>query len=264
MQDTGRYLLKHCILFLNLLIVFAGAVAIGLGLWIALDEETFISFTKINELDRLDPSVVQLASYILVAGGGAAFLFGFLAITAVSLENNCLLSFYIAIITVAFALQITTATVGFIFKEKWERHIVKEIKQEIYSEFDGKKNSNNTFTRILNSFQIMFECCGVNNYTDYEKTTKWDKWMLNTSFVMRIPPSCCRDRKFAEDCLLFPTAKNSFIKQGCKAAVSELLTRYHGILIGMSVTIFCLEFLSVILSLAFLGIIVSKQYDLDH
>lgn len=264
MQDTGRYLLKNCILFLNLLIVFAGAVAIGLGLWIALDEETFISFTKIDELERLEPSIVQLAAYILVAGGGAALIFGFLAITAVSLENNCLLSFYIAIITLAFSLQVTTATVGFIFKENWERHIVREIRQEIITEFDGKLNSNNTFTRILNSFQIMFECCGVNNYTDYEKTTKWDKWMLNTSFVMRIPPSCCRNRKAVEDCLLYPTAKNSYIKKGCKVAVADLLTRYHGILIGMSITIFSLEFFSIVLSLAFLGIIVSKKYDLDH
>ncbi|XP_014784185.1 tetraspanin-18 [Octopus bimaculoides] len=262
MHDRVHYLLKRFIIFFNLLIAFSGAISIGLGLWIILDDVSSLAFTKVNELQRLEPSIVELGAYVVIAGGCAAFMFGFLAILSVCSESKCCLTFYIAVIASALTLQVSSATMGFMFKDKWQNHLENEVLQEISSSFDGKVNSNNTFTQILNSFQITFECCGVNNYTDFERANLWTKNYNGTTTI--IPLSCCRDRRITTDCLTSPNGKNSYIEKGCKQTITDLVTRYHGVLIAVSLTILVLECLSLYFSLTFLGIIVSKEYELDH
>uniref|UniRef100_A0A0L8G4V2 Tetraspanin n=1 Tax=Octopus bimaculoides TaxID=37653 RepID=A0A0L8G4V2_OCTBM len=72
---------------------FSGAISIGLGLWIILDDVSSLAFTKVNELQRLEPSIVELGAYVVIAGGCAAFMFGFLAILSVCSESKCCLTF---------------------------------------------------------------------------------------------------------------------------------------------------------------------------
>ncbi|GAB1606517.1 tetraspanin-18 [Argonauta hians] len=262
MYDRTYTLLRRFIIVFNVLIVFTGIIGIGLGLWILLDDETLIAFTKVTELEDLEPSVVELGAYVIIAGSCTAFVFGFIAIFSVYSESKCCLTFYIALIATALTLQVSSATMGFIFKKKWQTHLESQVLQLIASDFDGKINSNNSFTDILNAFQTTFECCGINNFTDFDKAIVWKKNFNGESPL--IPASCCRNRHLPEECWKTPNASNSFIEKDCKETISDLLKRYEGVLISMSLTILALECMSLYLSLTFLGIVVSKEYELDH
>ena len=52
--------------------------------------------------------------------------------------------------------------------------IVDEINKDQYVQ-DGAADppTYTTFGAAMNQFQWKFDCCGVNNYTDYESSEKW-------------------------------------------------------------------------------------------
>lgn len=69
-----------------------GLVAAGLGIWIAMDDPSFMHFTHLDEIELFDTSYVKTGSYIIVAGGFGVALFGILGIVAAATESMILLA----------------------------------------------------------------------------------------------------------------------------------------------------------------------------
>ena len=69
-----------------------GIVAAGLGIWITLDDPSFMHFTHLDELELFDTSYVKTSSYVIIAGGFAMSLFGVLGIVAAATGSLILLA----------------------------------------------------------------------------------------------------------------------------------------------------------------------------
>jgi hypothetical protein len=63
-----------------------------LGIWIALDDPSFMHFTHLDEIELFNTSYVKMSSYLIIAGGFGTAMFGILGIVAAATESMKLLA----------------------------------------------------------------------------------------------------------------------------------------------------------------------------
>ncbi|KAK3088564.1 hypothetical protein FSP39_020686, partial [Pinctada imbricata] len=200
-----------------------GAVAIGLGIWVAVDDPTFVALTHMDELSVIDQSYVLNGAYVIMAGGAAIFIFGLMGIIAACSANACLLG-------------------------TWEKHLDQAIENKLKEEYNGLWNSENSFTKHFDNIQK--SCCGFQNSSDFELTTNWNK-TLDDGNTAVVPLACCKLKNSTSvgndtssaaqriDCQASPTDENSF-SMGCKEKIEDVFEKYQAIIIGVTVTlVFC-------------------------
>ncbi|KAL5013125.1 hypothetical protein ScPMuIL_007395 [Solemya velum] len=238
-----------------------GAVAIGLGIWIVVDDPSFLELAKLNQLDDAGRSVVENGAYVIITGGCAVLLFGILGIVGATLENACLIGTYVALIAVILSLEVAAAVLGIVFKQEWERSLETLVQDNIKDKYDEK--SSDTFTVALNTFHQQFQCCGFLNSSDFNYAVKWNKTLANGTEVS-VPSSCCKALNETHQvlCTLTPASSNSYTT-GCKEALEDLFLRYQGVIIGVGIAIVAGELCLLVLALCLICNVVSNKYSLD-
>ena len=131
--------------------------------------------------------------------------------------------------TVAFALQIALLALYLNRGTYFEDHVEGWLRVSM----DNYRKDNGS---AWESFQREFECCGINNYTDW------------CSFAGRIPSSCCKPE--SPNCDLLSNGTDHIFDAGCKtAALSQIEDRLTGLLcLGEGLVL--LKFLCFILEMA--------------
>eukprot|EP00094_Tigriopus_californicus_P012587 TCALIF_12170-PB protein Name:"Similar to TSPAN18 Tetraspanin-18 (Homo sapiens)" AED:0.38 eAED:0.38 QI:0/0.5/0.4/0.8/1/1/5/0/238 len=122
----------------------------------------------------------------------------------------------------------------------------------------------NAVSLAWNFVMAEFQCCGVDNYTDFQRS----RTFLDTrSSHQMLPPACCilNQEQYPpyfepedSNCLTAPTSYNSFFLKGC---YDKLFTRILAHLNPVLITIICLvtlELLAIIFALC-----LSKAVDRD-
>lgn len=125
-----------------------------------------ISFPK--EADELKdaPYLFELGVAILALG---AFIFalswmGWCGACCTSC-CKCLLVLFAVILLVMIAAEITAGTMFLVKDSPLHENLKSELKKKITEEYDEK--SNNAFSAIVILANNIFDCCGVDGYTDF-------------------------------------------------------------------------------------------------
>jgi hypothetical protein len=131
----------------------------------------------------------------------------------------------------------------YVLDKKFEVEFRKTVKEQIQKMYQGEVQDKNALTVALDTFQVYFECCGIDNYSDFENALNWNK-KLPDSKTASSPIACC---KFTEEqrksvlkgqfpqlndysCASNPTSSNSNYKVGC---FTELNKHYNKILFAL-------------------------------
>ncbi|MCJ8746684.1 hypothetical protein PDJAM_G00144570 [Pangasius djambal] len=162
-----------------------GAAIFGLGIYM---NTTFKYSSLLPSLSVLNMASVFFAIGIFVT------CVSFLGFLGALKENRCLLISFFILLFLLMLAELTVACLLLLYEKNIDNFIEKELKDSLkQSSTEGEKNSTIDWDYI----QKTFECCGVNNYTDWEPS---------------VPDSCCKS----------PPCKD-YRDQGCYKKLKEWL-----------------------------------------
>nr|WP_171492036.1 tetraspanin family protein [Acinetobacter baumannii] len=199
-------IIKYLTFFFNFLFVIFGIIFIVIG---SLCLAGVKNFEKIGA--KLHPLII-----LLIVLGCFILMLSFFGCCGAIKENYCMLMTFSTIIFLIFIIEIGVGIAAYVFRDKLAENI-KEAAEEDMQNYGKEK----TATDFWDDVQKQFDCCGVENYTDWENVFK-----NNT-----LPSSCCDEKNGETNCTTQPPIH--FHEKGCFDALKEHFMQYS-LKIGIS------------------------------
>ncbi|XP_014794522.1 PREDICTED: tetraspanin-1 [Calidris pugnax] len=222
--------IKVMMILFNLAIFLSGGTLMGVGIWVAVDDQSFVKI-----FGTLSSSVLQVVhvGYFLIAIGAILLVIGFLGCYGAQKESKCLLIMFFSVVLIIFIAEIAAAVVALVYTglaETLLTAVVTPLLQEKY----GQEES---FTRIWNTTMKEVKCCGLNNYTDFTNST----WYKENQVY---PDACC---KFELPCNATGAAEADV--PGCFDQILDEIKTNAGVVGGVAAGIAALEIAAMAVSM---------------
>uniref|UniRef100_A0A8C5M7B1 Tetraspanin-3 n=1 Tax=Leptobrachium leishanense TaxID=445787 RepID=A0A8C5M7B1_9ANUR len=120
---------------------------------------------------------------------------------------------FVLILLLVFATEVVVVVLGYIYRAKVEDEVDKSI-SNVFQQYDGV--NPDSASRAIDYVQRQLRCCGIHNFSDWEKTPWFIKAKNNS-----VPLSCCRVN--ALNCTGSMTRPGDLYSEGCEALVVEKL-----------------------------------------
>lgn len=251
--DCGTSVAKYLLCLFNFVFFVAGAVVLGVGIWIASDRHSFIAFTRLIENEEIraqfqqftQPTVIEQAAYILIAAGAFMFIVSFLGYCGALRESRCLLTCYGVFLIIILLMEITAGSLAAAYKNEAERETRGFLKSSINKYYAAKEKD--AVTVMWDYIMASMKCCGVDSYEDFRESKKW------TEGNKTVPEACCVlegniakfEPKF-KNCPHKPSDTNSYWQKGCYTAFVELIVENINIVIGIGIGLGLVQLLGII------------------
>ncbi|KAF5899119.1 leukocyte surface antigen CD53-like, partial [Clarias magur] len=157
--------LKYTMCAVNFIFFLCGAAIFGLGIYMSTTSKYLPLFPSF--------SVVNLASALFVIGIFVTCV-SFLGFLGALKENRCLLMSFFSLLFLLMLAELTVACLLLLYENEIDSFIQNELMTSLKETMTG--DIKNTTTIDWSIIQKTFQCCGVNNATD---------WKGN------VPDSCC-------------------------------------------------------------------------
>ncbi|NXN26581.1 TSN1 protein, partial [Nycticryphes semicollaris] len=217
--------IKVMMILFNLAIFLSGGTLMGVGIWVTVDDQSFVDI-----FGTLSSSVLQVVhvGYFLIAIGAILLVIGFLGCYGAQRDSKCLLMMFFSVVLIIFIAEIAAAVVALVYTglaETLLTAVVTPLLQEKYGQ-------DESFTKIWNATMKEVKCCGLNNYTDFTNST----WYMKHN----VYPDACSPgirellpltHPFLRGCLL----------QGCFDQILEEIKTNGGVVGGVAAGIAALE-----------------------
>lgn len=254
----GVTIVKYILFAVNFIFFILGCLAVGLGITAIVKNSALEVLTQFGDADNYEvTSLLRTGAVLLIVGGVFAIILGFLGCCGAMKDSKIMLQIYSGIIVVVLILELAATIVGIVFTSDVTSKLKPILKERIDVSFDGLINSGDVFTFGVNFAQVKFQCCGVDNYTDFNGAVKWNRTLSDGTAV--IPPTCCKLEKPDEyydnpsaavfqdpDCQKSPTNTNSNWHKGCYQSVYDYGKSNAAIVIGVGITIVIVEILCIV------------------
>uniref|UniRef100_A0A6I8NEY6 Tetraspanin n=1 Tax=Ornithorhynchus anatinus TaxID=9258 RepID=A0A6I8NEY6_ORNAN len=138
--------------------------------------------------------------------------------------------------------------------------MLKLIKSSFYANYmDTLKGYNGTVdhrSEAVNTIQRTLQCCGVNNFTDWNNTAYFKE--------KGIPQSCCTDPEKCSESDLKDISKipNKVYHEGCLSKVTTVIESKMGIVAGISFGVACFQLIGIFLACCLSRSITNNQYEM--
>ncbi|XP_063066767.1 tetraspanin-1-like [Engraulis encrasicolus] len=180
-------LLKIIMFIFNGAIFAVGAAILGVGIWVTVDAASLLDF--LEHIEDAPPELAQLGSdeYLLIGLGSVLTFIGFLGCCGAIRESRCMLLTFFIVILLIFIAELAGAVVLLVFQpvvEKLLEDIGEKVGVSIEQHYGGPDDE--AFTTFWNTTMDTLECCGYNNYTDFDGSPH----VTMTHFY---PIECCKE-----------------------------------------------------------------------
>ncbi|XP_032784628.1 CD151 antigen [Daphnia magna] len=250
--DCGATVVKYVLCLFNFALFWAGAAVLGVGIWLAADQNSFLTLIKFTQAENVQnlvqPAVITQSAYLLIAAGAFIFIVSFLGYCGAVKESRVLLGLYGAFVLVIVALEITAGSLAATYQQEAEKEI-KSYMMTALKEYYSTQQEADALTTSWNLMQGQLSCCGVNNFTDFVGTP----WMKNQTAGHLLPVSCCKLRGKLIDfqpedplCMKSPTDGNSYRMKGCYSRIMEYFHSHMEIVIGVGVGLGVTQILGIV------------------
>ncbi|XP_053155879.1 tetraspanin-16 [Hemicordylus capensis] len=216
--------LKTMMFVFNGVIFLGGVAVLSIGIWVKVDGGSFVKI-----LGAAAPHLMQLINvgYLCIAVGTFLLLVGFMGCWGAMKESKCLLLMFFGIVLILFIAEVAGAvvvlafsSVADIFVDHLKSWALKTLKQDY-----GKQDD---ITAIWNTTMKELQCCGFNNYTDFDNSYFYQAHK-------NYPPFCCPESQECQGAAIDPS------KQGCLRQFEVFLSSKGKIVGGVSLGIGVLE-----------------------
>ncbi|XP_078265396.1 tetraspanin 36 [Rhinoraja longicauda] len=171
-MDCGVVTSKTLLIFISFIFWAAGAVLTYVGVTLL---STFKNYSHFFQ-DRY----TVLPAMIIIGIALVMFLIGIIGCCATLKDSRCGLGLFLFILLIIFAAEVSAFVLGFIYR----RQVHDGVDKSMMAVFD-KYNGENAESRAVDYLQIQMTCCGILNYTYWEKNV----WFKTNK---TLPISCCK------------------------------------------------------------------------
>lgn len=244
---------KYFLFLLNFLFFLCGAVIMGFGLWLLLDNQSFIVVLN-------DSTAVKLVCYLLIGVGAFSMLLGFLGCLGAIYEVRCLLGLYFTCLLLILLAQITAGALIYFQKEALHEETSKVISRVL----SGYPGNNSSIEQAWDFIQRTMECCGWSGRQDWSGNAV----IVNSSLLLF--PCSCQNASLAASLATANASDSGFCEAqtpdwpvyetGCGASVERWLFTNIGVVLGVCVGVAVIELLGMILSICLCKNIHTEDY----
>uniref|UniRef100_A0A8B9HBX5 CD82 molecule b n=1 Tax=Astyanax mexicanus TaxID=7994 RepID=A0A8B9HBX5_ASTMX len=150
----------YSVYYLIYLFTIFGALIMGFGLWVLLDNQSFIAVLQESS------STLKVGSYILIGVGSLSMLMGFLGCIGAIYEIRCLLGLYFTCLVLILIAQVTAAVLIYFQRDLLKREISTVVNKILVGYTGQNKTTEHAW--------------------DYLQKTVRDVWTFSTAFVCDI------------------------------------------------------------------------------
>ncbi|XP_061163805.1 tetraspanin-9-like [Saccostrea echinata] len=189
------------------------------------------------------------ATLAFIILGAFFFVLGILGCVGACCQVKCMLVVYVVFLVILLLVEITFIILIFAVRSEVDSWIKKPFKKAIKEEYKGI-HSKESISIAINFVSVEFECCGVDNYSDFNSSTLWRNETVNETNPL-IPVICCKNRTSdaIKSCVENPNQNNSYAYQGCYNAIDNWLIKNQNIMIGVGAAVLAVELLLMIFAL---------------
>ncbi|CAD7081998.1 unnamed protein product [Hermetia illucens] len=251
-SDCGVWIAKYLLCLFNFIFFLLGTVVLGAGIWLAVDKSSLIALLKMVESEHLEnftqPRIIEDLAYVLIACGAVMFLLSFLGYCGALQESTCLLTTYGILMILILLAELTVGGLAIGYKTRTKDETMKFLQSTITRYYSySTSNQTDVVTAAWNEIMIDLNCCGVQNYKDFESSPAWNANKGNRT----VPETCCiLENGMLKDpnCPNTPTDANSYMNKGCFEAMVEWLINHQNIIIIVGVGIALVELIIIFLA----------------
>ncbi|KAI7797733.1 tetraspanin 36 [Triplophysa rosa] len=201
-MDCGIITSKTVLLLLSLIFWAAGVALAYVGSYVIKSYNNFEDF--VADKYSLIPAAIIIGVAVVM------FVIGIIGCCATLKESKVGLGFFLLIILVIFAAEVTAFVFGFIYRGRIKGDLEKSM-SDVFQKYDGLNGE----THAVDYLQTQLECCGVQNYTDWT-ATPWYGQHNNS-----VPQSCCKAN--ATQCSGLLSQPELLNTQGCESKLEQML-----------------------------------------
>uniref|UniRef100_A0A8C4FQ49 Tetraspanin n=1 Tax=Denticeps clupeoides TaxID=299321 RepID=A0A8C4FQ49_9TELE len=222
---------KYFLFLFNLLFFIFGALFMGFGLWVLLDNQSFIVVLQDSSLP------LKVGSYVLIGVGSLTLLMGFLGCLGAIYEIRCLLALYFSCLLLVLLAQVATAVLIY-FQRDVLRSEMTNIVTKLVEHYPGE---NKTTEQAWDYIQRTVQCCGWTGSVDWIQNPV----VVNSSLMLY--PCSCRNTSTADNNATdsgFCEAKSPdwpIYEQGCMLSVESWLFTNYGVILGVCLGVAVIE-----------------------
>jgi len=174
MVQGGMKCIKYILFLFNLLFVIFGVILIVAGTVTKTGYNKYIEFLNTDGLSA-PPN-------LFIVAGSVMLLIAFLGCCGAVRENHCMIMTYSVLVGLLLIMELGAGIAAFALEDDVEQMVSTEMKKTM----EKYHQPNNTdIVRTWNIAQTSLECCGINNYTDWQ-----DAYNVTAGYPL-IPESCC-------------------------------------------------------------------------
>ncbi|XP_022083557.1 tetraspanin-1-like isoform X2 [Acanthaster planci] len=179
---------KILLIVFNIVFFIVGIALLAVGIWVV------TSPYNLDILSILDNPILESGAYFIIALGAFIFVVSFLGCCGAWMENRLMLIIYFIIVLLIFIAQLIGCAVIIAYKDKVDAFVTNQLRKTM-NNYEGEA-AENKYSQGWNALQVLLECCGTNNYTDWMDTP----WYGNNTNIMvggqslkpEWPATCCK------------------------------------------------------------------------
>lgn len=258
MTEPCGCLSKSVLCSFNFLLFIMGSISAGIGLWVQFDKQSFSTFLSIIDREThfpglsgfTHPDALADASLLLIVAGVIICMVGFIGYCGACCTSTCMMTLYGCFILLFLLIEIAAGALAYFYKQRIGQELRFYLKDTIKDYYtDLPINQSNTATLMWNYLMAQMSCCGVDDYTDFHGSRRWN------STDVKVPEACCNlvGNKFDfkpldPNCIYQPTEINSYYRTGCYQTVNNWMMGHLDLMLWVGLGLGTLELLLMIIA----------------
>ncbi|KAJ8343445.1 hypothetical protein SKAU_G00307740 [Synaphobranchus kaupii] len=242
---------KYFLFLFNLLFFIFGALILGFGLWVLLDNQSLITVLQESSTS------LKVGSYILIGVGSMSMLMGFLGCIGAVYEIRCLLGLYFICLLLILISQVTAAVLIY-FQRDLLKTEMSSIVNKIIVDYNGQNSSTTEVS--WDYIQRTIHCCG------WTGPGNWTENILIKNSSQYLYPCSCRNVSQPGDAIQesgfcnAPSLNWPVYNTGCMVSVENWILSNSGVILGISIGVAVIELLGIILAVCLCKSIHQEDY----
>lgn len=239
--------MKYLLFATNFLIMIFGCALLGVSIYILSMGKDATDLVSYGSDENESINLYSSAAILLIIISLFIIIVAFFGCCGALKENKCMLGTYFTLILILFIILIVAAIIGHTQK-------IAKIGKPLRNSMDKYGMSENKAVTVAwDNMQVYWECCGTNNYTEWEDSKAFPK--QDGSSTYKVPESCCK-KVVAEDkikaCRTSP--KDSLVSPnkipGCLEKLSAELQGHKIKVLAVAITFLVIMFLNMLFAFA--------------
>ncbi|XP_051517092.1 CD82 antigen-like [Myxocyprinus asiaticus] len=242
---------KYFLFLFNLIFFIFGSMIMGFGLWILLDNQSFIAVLQDSSM------ALKVGSYILIGVGSFSMVLGFLGCLGAIYEIRCLLGLYFTCLLLILLAQVAAAVLIY-FQRDVLREETTEVVTKIVANYPGQ---NKTTEQAWDYIQRTMQCCGWIGHIDWIANNVMKNYTAGNLYPCSCHNTSLPPHNVAENGFCEATSNDWPIYQmGCLENVESWLFSNYGVILGICLGLAVIELLGMILSMGLCKSVHQEDY----